>query len=192
MWITGLDKKANGKDDARTRHINEPTTVVIMAPVKPISKKLWIPSPKPNIFSSSSPYTGVAIRATTNIHVATKICRPIKKACKFCPENVSWQFAWATGWSRRSSSDMFTTVNNAICIPSNMPTTPMRINKITIDAEGGTPSHIPVFPSNRAFTVTAKQKPRITSDINTRPQKNPFCRALRGDSLDSIGLPLIL
>jgi hypothetical protein len=67
-----------------------------------------------------------------------------------------------------------TRAKRASCIPSVMPTTAIRINKIITDTSGDKPAHMPVFPSKRATRITAMQKPRMTTEVMAWAQKKRF------------------
>ena len=73
-----------------------------------------------------------------------------------------------------------------------MPTNAMRMNRIIIEAAGGTPSHISVFPWNKAESVTAKAKPRMAKEARMRNQKNNFWGRLRTCLVDLSAFLLIL
>ena len=127
---TGLDKNATGYDDAIIRQIKDAIMVVMTAPNNPVLKKFSKLSLTPNMFVPVSRSTLIAvIRAKISMQHVTSICRPTRKAGKFFGSaNTNWQTLWAIGWScSRSVRRM--TANNAICIPSNIPTTIIRTKK---------------------------------------------------------------
>ena len=156
------------------RQAKEATIVVMMAPRIPRLKNSCSQSETPKIFFSSSSIEIVTMRATTNMQTVTQIWRPIKNDWKLFPENVKLQFALATGEASSSDGGIFTTANMAICIPSIIPTKAMRTKKTITETYEGTPSHIDVLSSNKAVSVTPKQKARTASDMNTRAQKKIF------------------
>merc|ERR1712045_408457 len=65
----------------------------------------------------------------------------------------------------------------------------MRMRKIMKATAGGTPSHMVVFPANKASQVTARQKQRTARENKHLTQKKIRAPPLLGGSFDSMGFP---
>mmetsp|Transcript_8669 Transcript_8669/g.18009 ORF Transcript_8669/g.18009 Transcript_8669/m.18009 type:complete len:209 (-) Transcript_8669:817-1443(-) len=184
-YTSGFDKKATGKDAAMIRHAKDPTTVVMIAPRRPVLKNVCSPSGTPKIFSPTPTSTSSVVRrAITKVHSVTKICRPIKKACRLLPLNANRHVDLAILRSASSFSERFTTAKSAICMPSIKPAMHMSTKKTITEITPGTLSHAVVFPSNNASRVTAKEKANAEREKIARPQKNMVCTNVSGGSFD--------
>ena len=84
------------------------------------------------------------------------------------------------------------TAKKAICMPSSIPTMHMKKKKrktLTPLGMDGYLTVIMVRPVKSASKTTAKQNPRMASDITTRPQKKANVNPVFGGSLEMIGFP---
>merc|ERR1719223_903893 len=94
----------------------------------------------------------------------------------------------------RSLAGSLATAKKAICIPSSMPTIAMKKKNRKTETPGVMEGYlllIEVCPLKRATSVAAKQKPRMATDITTRPQKKAKVNPVLGSSLVMMGFPLI-
>mmetsp|Transcript_67290 Transcript_67290/g.101439 ORF Transcript_67290/g.101439 Transcript_67290/m.101439 type:complete len:82 (-) Transcript_67290:1533-1778(-) len=77
-------------------------------------------------------------------------------------------------------------------MPSMIPTKHIRASKTTKAIAGGVSFSVVVLPVSNAEKVMARAQDKAHVESSTRAQKNKLCAAVRGDSIESIGLPDVL